>query len=84
MMRNGYFYGTIDQKMHETAEYRAFFLVPPEVQLLDIAGPAHLFYEANEYGAKVQPHYLSLHATQKEISSAGVSLGNLEPFENFT
>lgn len=69
--------------MQETPEYRAFFLIPPEVQLLDIAGPAHLFYEANEYGAKVKPHYLSLHTSQKEISSAGVSLGNLEPFENF-
>ncbi len=70
--------------MKNQSKHRAFFLVPPEVQLLDIAGPAHLFYEANEYGASVKTHYLSLNTSSKEISSAGVSLGNLEEFENFS
>lgn len=62
---------------------RAFFLIPPEVQLLDITGPAHLFYEANTYGAKIKMHYLSLDKSLEISSSAGISLGKLEPFENF-
>lgn len=71
-------------KLKNQSKHRAFFLVPPEVQLLDMAGPAHLFYEANEYGAQIETHYLSLNTSNKEISSARVSLGNLEGFENFT
>nr|WP_298930071.1 helix-turn-helix domain-containing protein [uncultured Allomuricauda sp.] len=70
--------------MKNQNKHRAFFLVPPEVQLLDMAGPAHLFYEANEYGAQIETHYLSLNTSNKEVSSAGISLGNLEGFENFT
>lgn len=49
-----------------------------------MAGPAHLFYEANEYGAQIETHYLSLNTSSKEVSSAGISLGNLEAFEDFT
>lgn len=49
-----------------------------------MAGPAHLFYEANEYGAQIETHYLSLNTNIEEVSSAGVSLGNLERFEKFT
>jgi transcriptional regulator GlxA family with amidase domain len=64
--------------------HRAYFLIPPEVQLLDIAGPIHLFYEANEYGAKVETHYLGLRTKTEETSSAGVLLGKLEPFERYT
>lgn len=69
--------------MQDNPGYRAFFLVPPEVQLLDVAGPAHLFYEAKEYGASIETHYLSMKQNPEEVSSAGVSLGNLEPFEKF-
>ncbi|TAI46816.1 GlxA family transcriptional regulator [Flagellimonas allohymeniacidonis] len=63
---------------------RAFFLIPPEVQLLDITGPAHLFYEAKEYGAEIQAHYLSMEASGQEISSAGLALGNLKSFSEFS
>ena len=64
-------------------EHRVFFLVPPEVQLLDITGPAHLFYEAKAYGANISTHYLSLEKKTEALSSAGISLGQLEPFQNF-
>ncbi|MEM1337222.1 MAG: helix-turn-helix domain-containing protein [Bacteroidota bacterium] len=64
--------------------YRAFFLVPPEVQLLDITGPAHLFYEAREYGANLSLHYLRMAHRTEEISSAGLALGELVPFQNHT
>ncbi|MBO0322636.1 helix-turn-helix domain-containing protein [Muricauda sp. CAU 1633] len=59
---------------------RFFFLVPPEVQLLDITGPAHLFYEAKEYGAKIETIYLGLDDAVEQESVAGISLGNLTPF----
>lgn len=59
---------------------RIFFLVPPQVQLLDITGPAHLFYEAKEYGAKIETIYLGLDNTSEQQSGAGIALGNLIPF----
>lgn len=70
--------------MQNNITHRAYFLIPPEVQLLDIAGPIHLFYEANEYGAQFENHYLSLNSGIEEVSSAGITLGRLEPFWNFT
>ncbi|WP_036382946.1 GlxA family transcriptional regulator [Muricauda sp. MAR_2010_75] len=59
---------------------RFFFLVPPQVQLLDITGPAHLFYEAKEYGAEIETIYLSLDDAIEQQSGAGIALGNLTPF----
>ncbi len=63
---------------------RVFFVIPPEVQLLDITGPAHLFYEAREYGAEIRSHYLGIGTSEQEMSSAGVALGNLEPYSKFS
>ncbi len=68
--------------MAATRSYRCFFLVPPEVQLLDITGPAHLFYEAREYGADLSLHYLSMGSSTGELSSAGLTLGKLESFKD--
>ncbi|TMM56157.1 helix-turn-helix domain-containing protein [Maribacter algarum] len=62
---------------------RAFFLVPPEVQLLDITGPAHLFYEANTYGSNIEIYYLSIDQKTEVVSSAGLSMGKLQPFNRF-
>ncbi len=70
--------------MESEPAYRAFFLIPPEVQLLDFAGPAHLFYEASEYGANITTHFLSLTTNREEVTCTGVSLGNLEPFEKYS
>ncbi|WP_318309777.1 GlxA family transcriptional regulator [Flagellimonas crocea] len=67
---------------HQTV-FRTFFLIPPEVQLLDFAGPAHLFYEAKEYGANISLHYLGLNKAPYQQSSAGISMGSLEPFKNY-
>ncbi|UII76738.1 DJ-1/PfpI family protein [Flagellimonas sp. HMM57] len=70
--------------MANTIIHSAFFLVPPEVQLLDITGPAHLFYEAKEYGAEIRAHYLGMENKVQEFSSAGLALGNLETFSDFS
>lgn len=65
------------------SQHRVFFMVPPKVQLLDMTGPAHIFYEANDYGVHIPAHYLSLGTSIEEISGAGVLLGNLEPFHTY-
>lgn len=63
--------------------FRAFFAVPPQVHLLDISGPAHVFYEAKALGASIEAYFISMHRTGDEKSSAGVSLGNLVDFSSF-
>lgn len=68
---------------NENNSYRAFFLVPPMVQLLDLSGPAHIFYEAKSYGAPIEIFYLSLGSTTEELSTAGLSLGKLQSFNEF-
>ncbi|MEM9077027.1 MAG: DJ-1/PfpI family protein [Bacteroidota bacterium] len=63
---------------------RAFFLIPPEVQLLDITGPAHLFYEAKEYGANIETYYLAMdNATDHEVSSSGMVFAELKSYEDY-
>lgn len=69
--------------MSKSNPLRVFFLIPPEVQLLDFAGPAHLFYEAKEYGAEIKIHYISLNENSSQQSSAGVAIGELLPFNTF-
>lgn len=69
--------------MPNNPNFRAFFVVPPAVQLLDISGPAHLFYEAKAYGATVENIFLSLTNSAQEASCSGLFLGNLKNFEDF-
>lgn len=64
--------------------FRAFFVVPPKVQLLDLSGPAHIFYEAKSYGASIENYFISLNDSLEELSSAGVSLGRLQAYHSFT
>nr|WP_299385262.1 helix-turn-helix domain-containing protein [Allomuricauda sp.] len=71
-----------EKYMSDKTLYNAYFVVPPEVQLLDFAGPAHLFYEATLYGAHIKTHYLSMSTTQEEVTCTGVSLAGLQPFQN--
>lgn len=64
-------------------QYRAIFLVPPNVHLLDLTGPAHIFYEAKGYGAPIEIFYINLGASSEEVSTAGISLGKLRSFNDF-
>ncbi|WP_350285187.1 AraC family transcriptional regulator [uncultured Croceitalea sp.] len=70
-------------KKAANVKHRVFFLVPQEVQLLDVTGPVHLFYEANEYGANIATYFLALENKKEALSSAGLSLGPLEHFTSF-
>ena len=59
---------------------RIFFVTPPEVHLLDVSGPIHVFYEALEYGAKIELRFLALENRSEIGSSAGLFLSKLEPY----
>lgn len=60
------------------------FAIPPEVHLLDINGPAHVFYEAREYGTKVDLKFISLGSKSEIKSSAGLYFSKLDKFENLS
>lgn len=54
------------------------FVVPPQVHLLDITGPVHIFYEAACYGAPVKLIYTNLQTSQQQIeSSSQLYLGGM-------
>ncbi len=56
---------------------KIIFAVPPEVHLLDINGPAHIFYEATELGAELELHFVSLNSKTEIKSSAGLYFSKL-------
>jgi transcriptional regulator GlxA family with amidase domain len=54
------------------------FVVPPTVQLLDLAGPVQVFSEAKYYGYDLS---LEFYAYQEQTAcSAGLSFGNIKSF----
>ena len=62
---------------------RIFFLIPPKVQLLDIIGPIHIFYEAIEYGASLELHFISLTDETEIVSFPGLQFSQLESFKGY-
>ncbi len=61
----------------------AVFVVPPLAHLLDISGPAHIFYEASDYGAPIQLRFVSPVAEQSEqVSSSGITFSKLEEYSS--
>ena len=60
---------------------RAVFIIPPKVQLLDITGPANIFYEAACHGAPVQLTFSSIFTDKTEAdSSCLLSFNKLTPY----
>jgi transcriptional regulator GlxA family with amidase domain len=61
---------------------RAVFIIPPKVQLLDITGPANIFYEAGCYGAPVQLAFSTIFAGETgSDSSCMLTFNKLTPFD---
>jgi transcriptional regulator GlxA family with amidase domain len=61
---------------------KAVFIMPPSVHLLDISGPAHIFFEAASYGAPVNLIFSSISSEQTEsISSSTLSFQQLTPYD---
>ncbi len=62
---------------------KTLFIVPPEVHLLDISGPAHVFYEAIQYEANIDLSFASL-TSDKERTSAGLCFSDLNLYADST
>lgn len=59
----------------------AVFMIPPKVHLLDITGPAHIFYEAACYGAPVRALYSTMFPGHTgEESSCALAFHQLIPY----
>ena len=55
------------------------FIVPPAVELLDLAGPVQVFTEAKFYGFDIN---IEFYAYQQEpISTAGLAFGKLTDYK---
>lgn len=54
------------------------FIVPPSVELLDLAGPAQVFTEAKFYGFEVDLEFYSY--KEEIISTSGVSFGKVKHY----
>ncbi len=60
---------------------QAMFIVPPHVHILDITGPAHIFYEAAWYGAPVQSIFSGIFPDQStSVSSCALAFDKLTPY----
>lgn len=54
------------------------FIIPPHVELLDLAGPAQVFTEAKFYDFKVDLEYYSFH--NEPLSTSGLGFGKVKHF----
>ncbi|GAB2657274.1 GlxA family transcriptional regulator [Flavihumibacter cheonanensis] len=54
------------------------FIIPPAVELLDLAGPMQVFSEASFYGFEVQLEFYSIQPDT--ASSVGLPFGKLQPY----
>ena len=60
------------------------FLCPPKVHLLDISGPAHVFYEAKEMGAPIDILFAGVDSQTDAASSAGLAFSKLVPLSKIS
>ena len=56
------------------------FIIPPTVELLDLAGPVQVFTEAKEYGLEVNMEFYKY--SEDPISTAGLNFGKVENYKN--
>ncbi len=55
------------------------FIVPPSVEILDLAGPAQVFTEAKFYGFEASLEFYSYH--DEVISTSGLSFGKVKSYK---
>ncbi|MBK8502606.1 MAG: DJ-1/PfpI family protein [Saprospiraceae bacterium] len=56
------------------------FIIPPTVELLDLAGPVQVFSEAKFYGFEVDIEFYQFH--ESPISTSGLGFGNIANFKD--
>src|SRR5688500_17689336 len=55
------------------------FIIPPSVEILDLAGPVQVFTEAKFYGFEVALEFYSYQ--QETISTSGLAFGKVENYK---
>lgn len=71
------------EKLKPQNVVKILFLVPPKVQLLDLSGPIHVFYEAREYDYPIELYYASIYNGQEDMSScAGLTFNDLISYDD--
>ncbi len=55
------------------------FIIPPTVELLDLAGPVQVFTEAKFYGFKIETEFYQF--SKEPISTAGLGFGKLPSYQ---
>ncbi len=58
---------------------RVIFFVPPGVHIMDLTGPAHVFYELSTFKLPYEIIYCSVN--KEIVSSAGLTMNNLTDFK---
>lgn len=56
------------------------FIIPPEVELLDLAGPVQVFVEAQFYGLEIAIEYY--HLEENPVSTSGLSFGSVRFYKD--
>jgi transcriptional regulator GlxA family with amidase domain len=56
------------------------FIIPPTVELLDLAGPVQVFTEAKFYGFEVDMEFYQYR--ESPVSTSGLGFGKIESFKN--
>ena len=54
-----------------------YFLILPHLHVMDLGGPAQVFFEANGFGASYDLRYVGVE--EKVVSAQGFWISNLEP-----
>lgn len=58
---------------------RVAFIIPPNVELLDLAGPVQVFTEARFYGLEIEIEFYKY--AEEPVSTAGLGFGKIENFK---
>jgi hypothetical protein len=56
------------------------FIIPPNVELLDLAGPVQVFSEAKFYGFEAEIHFYKFQ--NSPVSTAGLGFGELMNYKD--
>ena len=56
------------------------FIIPPSVELLDLAGPVQVFTEAKFYGLEIEMEFY--HFEELPVSTSGLGFGKITHYEN--
>ncbi len=56
------------------------FIIPPTVELLDLAGPVQVFTEAKFYGFEIEIEFFQFQ--EKPVSTSGLGFGKIASFKD--